>query len=243
MTSSTRRPPRRFRPRLPCKPRSPMPVPLPQWKNGRAPKASTFRMVTCRWSRLHNPAQCLWRSLRWSLNRLRNRTGRNGGIFSSVNNNPFWMTNRLSLFPESTRVRGDSLFIAGHSLASLSADHGTPLYIYDRATLDLSVADYQSALRAYYPAESHITYAGKAFLCKAIAAWTQSHNLIVDCTGEGEIGIAVAGGVPRENILVHGVNKSFADLKSALECACTIVVDNLTELKRIHVILNRNSRE
>jgi diaminopimelate decarboxylase len=151
--------------------------------------------------------------------------------------NPFWMTNRLSLFPESTRVRDDSLFIAGHSLASLADRYLTPLYVYDRATLDIAVAEYTSALRAYYPSESHITYAGKAFLCKAIAAWTQSHNLMVDCTGEGEIGIAVAGGVPREKILVHGVNKSLADLKSAFLNAGTIVVDNLTELKRIQLLL------
>jgi len=105
--------------------------------------------------------------------------------------------------------------------------------VYDRSTLDLAVTEYKSALRTYYPGESHITYAGKAFLCKAIAEWTKPHNLIVDCTGEGEIGIAVAGGVPREHILVHGVNKSSADLKSALENAGTIVVDNLTELKTL----------
>ena len=92
-------------------------------------------------------------------------------------NDPFWITNRLSLFPESTRLRGDSLFIAGHSITSLSAEHGTPLYVYDRVTLDFAVAEYRSALRAYYPGESQITYAGKAFLCKAIAAWTQLHNL------------------------------------------------------------------
>ncbi len=143
------------------------------------------------------------------------------------------MTNRLALFPESTRVRDDSLFIAGHALASLSAENGTPLYVYDRATLDLSATEYKSALRTYYPGAATVTYAGKAFLCKAIAIWTQTHNLIVDCTGEGEIGIAVAGGVPREHILVHGVNKSVADLKSALENAGTIVVDNLTELKTL----------
>lgn len=150
------------------------------------------------------------------------------------------MTNRLSLFPESTRARGDSLFLAGHSLASLADRYGTPLYLYDRATLDLAVTEYKSALRAYYPGESHITYAGKAFLCKAIAAWTQQHNLMVDCTGEGEIGIAVAGGVPRERIVVHGVNKSLTDLKSAFQHAGTIVGDNLTELKNIHVILSRS---
>ena len=130
-------------------------------------------------------------------------------------------------------MRGDSLFMAGHSLASLSAGYGTPLYIYDRLTLDASVADYQSALRTYYPAASHITYAGKAFLCKAIAQWTQEHKLFVDCTGDGEIAIAVAGGVPHEHILVHGVNKSTADLKSAFRHAGIIVVDNLTELKNV----------
>jgi diaminopimelate decarboxylase len=90
----------------------------------------------------------------------------------------------------------------------------------------------------HYPARSHLTYAGKAFLCKAIAEWTQSHHLFVDCTGQGETAIAVAGGVPRENILVHGVNKSVEDLKSAFEHAGTIVVDNLTELHRLHVILS-----
>lgn len=150
------------------------------------------------------------------------------------------MTSRLALFPESTRVREDSLFIAGHSLASLADVHGTPLYVYDRGTLDLAAADYQSALRTYYPGESYITYAGKAFLCKAIAAWTQTHALHVDCTGEGEIGIAVAGGVPREKILVHGVNKSKADLNSACQHAGTIVIDNLTELKNIHLLITNN---
>ncbi len=157
------------------------------------------------------------------------------------NPSPFWMTNRLSLFPEATRVRGDSLSIAGHSLASLADEYGTPLYLYDRTTLDLAVAEYRSALQTYYPGESHITYAGKAFLCKAIAAWTQTHALHVDCTGEGEIGIAVAGGVPREKIVVHGVNKSAADLKSAFRHAGTVVVDNLTELKNIRVILRERS--
>jgi diaminopimelate decarboxylase len=151
---------------------------------------------------------------------------------------PFQIADRLALFPDSTRVREDSLFIAGQDLAALADRYGTPLYVYDRATLEASVADYQSTLRKYYPGSSHVTYAGKAFLCKAIAEWTQSHDLFVDCTGEGEIAIAVAGGVSRENTLVHGVNKSSADLQAALKYAGTIVVDNLTELKRIHVILS-----
>jgi diaminopimelate decarboxylase len=151
---------------------------------------------------------------------------------------PFLNADRLALFPDSTRVQNDSLTIAGHDLASLADLYGTPLYIYDRTTLDASVKTYMDALAAYYSASSRITYAGKAFLCTAIAQWTQQHDLIVDCTGVGETAIAVAARVKRENILVHGVNKSMADLKSAIQNAGTIVVDNLTELHNIHVILS-----
>ena len=150
----------------------------------------------------------------------------------------FRSADRLELFPDSTQIQSDSLFIAGHDLASLADRYGTPLYICDRATLDASFKSYTDALSAYYPSPSHITYAGKAFLCKAIAEWTQTHDLFVDCTGEGEIAIAVAGGVPRENILVHGVNKSLADLQASLTHAGTIVIDNLTEPHRVHVILS-----
>lgn len=143
------------------------------------------------------------------------------------------IADRLALFPDSTRIQNDALFIAGHDLATLAEKYETPLYIYDRATMDSAVMDYRSALQSYYPASSHLTYAGKAFLCKAIAEWTQTHDLFLDCTGEGEIAMAIAGGVPRKNILVHGVNKSSSDLQTALKYAGTIVVDNLTELRTL----------
>lgn len=153
-------------------------------------------------------------------------------------NSPFWISDRLALFPDSTRIQNDTLFIAGQDLASLADQYLTPLYIYDRATMDASVVAYKGALKEFYPAQFEITYAGKAFLCKAIAEWTQEHNLWVDCTGEGEIAIAVAGGVPRKHILVHGVNKSAADLKSAIQSSQTIVIDNLTELYRLKELLS-----
>jgi diaminopimelate decarboxylase len=123
--------------------------------------------------------------------------------------------NRLNLFPDSTRITDKGLTIAGCDLSALAAQYGTPLYLYDRLTLDASVAQYQQALSKYYPAQSGITYAGKAYLCLAMAQWTQQHGLWLDCTGQGEIAIAVAAGVPREHLLVHGVNKSPQDLEAA----------------------------
>ena len=141
--------------------------------------------------------------------------------------------NRLNLFPITSKISNDRLNIAGHDLDQLAEQYGTPLYLYDRTTLDSAVMDYKSALASYYPGLASVTYAGKAFLCLALAQWTQLHGLTIDCTGEGEIAIAVKAEVQRENILVHGVNKSNEDLKAAIKSAVTIVVDNLNELHRI----------
>jgi len=140
---------------------------------------------------------------------------------------------RLSLFPDTTRVTDKGLSIGGCDLSALAADYGTPLYLYDCATLDASTTLYREALSEHYPAKSGITYAGKAYLCLAIAQWTQKHGLWADCTGQGEIAIAAAAGVKREHLVVHGVNKSSQDLESAFRHAGTIVVDNLTELDRL----------
>lgn len=147
------------------------------------------------------------------------------------------ISKRLSLFPVSTRLQpvpgGSMLTVAGQDLAALAEEHGTPLYLYDSASLEAALNDYRTALQRFYPGEAGITYAGKAFLCTALAQWVSRKDLWLDCTGAGEIHIAVSAGVPRENILVHGVNKSAQDLQAAVQHAGTIVVDNLFELERM----------
>jgi diaminopimelate decarboxylase len=147
------------------------------------------------------------------------------------------LTKRLALFPTTTRITthpaGEALAIAGCELAELAAAHQTPLYLFDRATLDASLEEYQQALQRHYPHQAGITYAGKAYLSTTMAQWVQQHNLLLDCTGAGEIATALAGGVRRENVLVHGVNKSQNDLTSAIQNAGTIVVDNLQEIERL----------
>jgi diaminopimelate decarboxylase len=140
---------------------------------------------------------------------------------------------QLGIFPITTKIENNELIIAGCKLKKLVDEFQTPLYFYDKATLDSSVMEYKNALASFYGTHASVTYAGKAFLCTAIAQWTQAYGLTLDCTGEGELHIALNAKVTRENILVHGVNKSDADLKSAMQHARTIVVDNLTELERI----------
>ncbi len=149
----------------------------------------------------------------------------------------YCVSDRLALFPSSTRVQVESwperLVIAGCDLSELAEQYGTPLYLYDQATMDGAVGAYQQALATSYPGEWGITYAGKAFLCVGMAQWVHQRDLWLDCTGVGELAAATAAQVPRNQILVHGVNKSQEDLAAAIDLAGTIVVDNLAELDRL----------
>ncbi|HSQ28090.1 MAG TPA: diaminopimelate decarboxylase [Anaerolineales bacterium] len=144
---------------------------------------------------------------------------------------------RLQLFPVSARVHSEchpsSLSIANCDLQQLALEFGTPLYLYDQATLQAAVQDYRRALSQYYPAESGLTYAGKAFLCTAFAQWSQRQKLLLDCTGANELAVAAQAGLKPGEILVHGVNKSEEDLQAACLQAGIIVADNLIELQRI----------
>lgn len=147
------------------------------------------------------------------------------------------LDSRLALFPVSVAVlRRDSclrLAIDGQPLDELAEKFGTPLYLYDRSTLDQDLRAYRDALVQYYPGPSGITYAGKAFLCLGIAQWAARQQLWLDCTGAGELAIARAADVSREQVIAHGVNKSTLDLQAALEHAGTLVVDNLGEVERL----------
>lgn len=144
---------------------------------------------------------------------------------------------RLRLFPISTQIEAKgistSLSIADCDLQQLAQQYGTPLYIYDQATLRNSVLEYRQALKKVYPHESGITYAAKAFFCTAIAQWAQREKLMLDVTGANELTVAQHAGLQESDCLVHGVNKTIQDLQAAFLHANTIVVDNLVELQRI----------
>lgn len=153
----------------------------------------------------------------------------------SMNN--YDVRGRLDLFPHTTTIgtgaASGQLAIAGCDLSQLATEYGTPLYLYDRSTLDAALHEYQQALTASYPGPWTITYAGKAFLCLAMAQWVHRQGLWLDCSGHGELAIAVAAGVPRSQLVAHGVNKGPADLAAALASAGILVIDNLHELARL----------
>ena len=120
------------------------------------------------------------------------------------------------------------LWVGGLDLVDLAEEYGTPLFVYDEAHLR---ARCREAVTAW---GDGVAYATKAFLCRAMAALAHEEGMCLDVSTGGELAVALAAGVPGERLVMHGNNKSEAELASA--CAAgvgRIVVDSFDEIARL----------
>jgi diaminopimelate decarboxylase len=112
---------------------------------------------------------------------------------------------------------------------ALAARFGTPLFVYDEDEL-------RRRCRAYleYLGPESVTYAGKAFLCVAMARLVAEEGLHLDVATGGELHVARAAAFPSERIVLHGNNKSDDELHAALDAGVgRIVADSFDELDRL----------
>lgn len=150
----------------------------------------------------------------------------------------------LSLFPDSTSINSSGhLSIAGHDLANLVAQFGTPLYVYDGTTVRGQVDRLRALLKRYYPAESTISYAAKAYYSRGFAAKMAALGIGADVVSLGEMNMARTAGVSASLVHLHGNNKSEAELQAALDWSIrAIVVDNLDELAFLEKLTARRGQ-
>ena len=135
-----------------------------------------------------------------------------------------------SLLPDTAEEDGlGHLRIGGVDVLELAATYGTPLFVYDEAHLRARCREARSIL-----GERGAIYAGKAFLCRAMAQLVHSEGMRLDVATGGELHVGLAAGVPAERMVLHGNNKSDAELELAMEVGVgRIVVDSSDELDRI----------
>lgn len=126
------------------------------------------------------------------------------------------------------RVDG-ALTVGGVDVRDIAAEFGTPVYVLDEDDFRSRCREFREAF-----ADADVYYAGKAFLCKALARWVAEEGLGLDvCTG-GELAVARAAGFPPERIAFHGNNKSLDELGRALDAGVgRIVVDSFQEVARL----------
>jgi diaminopimelate decarboxylase len=123
---------------------------------------------------------------------------------------------------------GGRLVVGGVDLVALAEEVGTPLFVYDEVHLRTRARE---AVEAW---GDGVAYGSKAFLCKAMAALVHEEGMHVDVATGGEAYVALKAGVPAGRLVLHGNNKSDAELVYALERGIgRIVVDSLDELDRL----------
>ena len=144
------------------------------------------------------------------------------------------------IFPDTTAVRGGHLTIGGCDLVELAERYGTPLYIYDEASVLARARGYRDALRAAYPAASTVCYASKAYSAPWILSLLAEEELGLDVVSGGELFFGLRARFPRERIYFHGNNKGEDELKLALaERIGRVVVDNLDEVALLGRLADR----
>jgi diaminopimelate decarboxylase len=135
------------------------------------------------------------------------------------------------------RNAGGELAIDGIPVSSLKEQFGTPLFV-------MSESDFRARARAFKDAFDgafadicggvDVYYAGKSFLCTAVATWVADEGLRLDTCSGGELAVAARAGINGANLSLHGNNKSDAEINRALDMNLgRIVVDSLDELERV----------
>ena len=132
------------------------------------------------------------------------------------------------LLPDSAELVDGQLQIGGCGLLELAYEYGTPLFAYDEQHLR------DRCREAVAVFGDGVAYATKAFLCKEMARLAYSEGMHLDVATGGELHVALSAGVPADRLVLHGNNKSMAELAAALEAGVgRIVVDSFDELDRL----------
>ena len=152
--------------------------------------------------------------------------------------------NFTPLLPISANVSPQGvLTIANQDLERLAEQYGTPLYLYDDATIHQQVNTLQSLLKQAYPGQSLVAYAAKAYFSEGISRKLAAMGLGIDVVSLGELELALRGGFAPGVLHLHGNNKSEEELAAALEIhAQAIVVDSLDELRLLESLAARRGK-
>lgn len=135
-----------------------------------------------------------------------------------------------------------NLQIGGCDLIELAQKYETPLYVIDEKTLRQICKEYKQAFSSYKKVK--MMYASKAFMTKAIAKIIHSEGFGFDTVSGGEIYTVFKSGIDMSTVLFNGNNKSYDELKLALEVGVgRFSVDNFFELSLLNEIAKEENKQ
>ena len=128
------------------------------------------------------------------------------------------------------------LAIGGVPVSELTAQYGTPLYIYDEATIRTVCQDFVASFGSRYE-DSTIEYSSKACAIPAVLQIAQSEGLSLDVVTGGELAVALASRFPASEINFHGNNKTRDELTEALNAGIgRVTIDSFHEIELLNAV-------
>ena len=139
-------------------------------------------------------------------------------------------------------IKDNVLHIGGVNTLDLVKKYKTPLYVFDEELIRSKCREYIKYFKVKENGNK-VAYAGKAFLTKYMCKIVCEEGLCLDVVSGGELYTAYKAGMPMENILFHGNNKTVDEVKLGIELGVgRFVVDNFYELDLIEKFCLENNK-
>jgi diaminopimelate decarboxylase len=133
----------------------------------------------------------------------------------------------LDLLPDGASTDQGALALGGVAATDLAKRFGTPLVVYDEATLRNQARAYRAAAP-----DALVAYGTKAFPSVAVLRLFAEEGLGADVSTAGELAFARRAGLDGTRLIVHGNNKEDELLRGAADVGAIVVLDSLDELER-----------
>lgn len=134
-----------------------------------------------------------------------------------------------ALWSGTARKDDGVLQVGGLAVPDLVAEVNTPAYVLDEDDFRARARAFRDGFAGY-----DVYYAGKAFLCTAVARWVAEEGLCLDVCSNGELSVALRAGVDPARIGYHGNNKTAMELRRAVHAGVgRIIVDSFHEIERL----------
>jgi len=128
--------------------------------------------------------------------------------------------------------------VGGCDLVEVAREFGTPLYVYDEATVHVTAREFRAAMDG----AGHVLYSAKAFASPQFLRVVAEEGLGLDVVSAGELHLALRSGFPAERIYFLGNNKSEEDLDAAFAAGVTLVVDGFHEFDILQSVVPAGRR-
>ena len=128
------------------------------------------------------------------------------------------------------------LAIQNRDVREIVEEFGSPLYIFDEATIRGMCREFVDNFRHFYP-QTDVEYSTKAFSSPAILKIIEDEGLHIDVVTGGELAFALAADFPAEKINFHGNNKVRDELREAVDADIgRITIDSFHEIELLNEV-------